>query len=112
MPVVQGLAYGRTVVARQSPLWEEIAAQVQMPGQLVQFDDIASLVEAVGRALAGHPLGSLPQGTALGPGRSPLRWQDCAQRMIDTLEKLLPSADGRRWLEREEVLRSVELLHY
>lgn len=112
MPVVQGLAYGRTVVARQSPLWEEIAAQVQMPGQLVQFDDIASLVEAVGRALAGHPLDALPQGTALGPGRSPLRWQDCAQRMIDTLEKLLPSADGRRWLEREEVLRSVELLHY
>jgi glycosyltransferase involved in cell wall biosynthesis len=112
MPVVQGLAYGRTVVARRSPLWQEIAAQVQMPGRLVQFDSTASLVEAVGRTLAGHPLNSLPQGAALGAGQSPLRWQDCAQRMIGTLQKLLPFADGRRWLEREEALRAIDLLHY
>ncbi len=111
MPVVQGLAYGRTVVARQSPLWQEISAQLQMPGQLVQFDTAASLVEAVGRALAGHPLESLPQGIGLSVGQSPMRWQDCAQRMINTLEKLLPSADGRRWLEREEALRAIDLLH-
>ena len=111
MPVVQGLAYGRTVVARQSPLWWEISAQLQMPGQLVQFDTPASLVEAVGRALAGHPLESLPQGTGLSAGQSPMRWQDCSERMIDTLEKLLPSADGRRWLEREEALRAIDLLH-
>lgn len=110
MPVVQGLAYGRTVVARQSPLWQEISAQLQMPGQLVQFDTTASLVEAVGRALAGHPLESLPQGIGLGAGQSPMRWQDCAQRMINTLEKLSPSADGRRWLEREEALRAIDLL--
>ena len=111
MPVVQGLAYGRTVVARRSPLWEEISAQVRMPGQLVQYDMATSLVEAVGRALAGHPVDSLPQGAALGAGQAPLRWQDCAKRMIDTLETLLPSADGRRWLEREETLRAVDLLH-
>ena len=111
MPVVQGLAYGRTVVARQSPLWREISAQLQMPGQLVQFDTTASLVEAVGRTLAGHPLESLPQGIGLSAGQSPMRWRDCAQRMINTLEKLLPSADGKRWLEREEALRAIELLH-
>ena len=111
MPVVQGLAYGRTVVVRQSPLWQEISAQLQMPGRLVQFDTTASLVEAVGRALAGHPLESLPQGIGLSAGQSPLRWQDCAQRIIDTLEKLLPFADGRRWLEREEALRTIDLLH-
>ncbi|MGA3318603.1 MAG: glycosyltransferase [Candidatus Korobacteraceae bacterium] len=110
MPVVQCLAYGRTVVVRQSPLWKEIAGQLRMPGQLVEFDSTVSLIEAVGRALAGHPLNPLPQGTAL-DGRAPLRWQDCAQRMIDTLEKLLPSADGKRWLEREEALRTIDLLH-
>ncbi len=111
MPVVQGLAYGRTVVARQSPLWQEISPQLQMPGQLVQFDTTASLVETVGRALAGHPLESLPQGIGLSAGQSPMRWHDCAQRMINTLEKLLPSADGRRWLEREEALGAIDLLH-
>ncbi len=111
MPVVQGLAYGRTMVVRQSPLWLEISGQMQMPGQLVQFDTTASLVEAVGRALAGHRLESLPQGSGLGAGQSPLRWQDCAQRMVSTLEKLLPSSDGKRWLEREEALRAIDLLH-
>ena len=111
LPVVQGLAYGRTVVVRRSPLWQEIAAQVRMPGQLVQFDSAASLVEAVGRALSGGPLDALPQGSALSAGQSSLRWKDCSQRIIDTLEKLLPSADGRRWLEREEALRAIELLH-
>ena len=110
MPVVQGLAYGRTVVVRQSPLWKEIAAQVQTAGHLVEFDTDVGLVEAVGRVLAGHPLDALPQGTALGAGL-PLRWQDCAQRMIETLEKLLPSADATRWLERQEALRAIDLLH-
>ena len=111
MPVVQGLAYGRTVIVRQSPLWQEIAGQMKMPGQLVQFDTVPSLVEAVGRSLAGHAVNSLPQGAALASGKDPLRWQDCAQRVIDTLEKMLPSADGRRWLERDEALRAIELLH-
>ncbi len=111
LPVVQGLSYGKTVIARRSPLWQEISAQLQMPGQLVEFDSTASLVEAVGRTLAGHSLDALPQGSALIAGQSPLRWQDCSGRMIDTLEKILPSADGRRWLEREEALRTIELLH-
>jgi glycosyltransferase involved in cell wall biosynthesis len=111
IPVVQGLAYGKTVIARQSPLWEEIAAQVRMPGQLVQFDSAVTLVEAVGRALAGHPLRTLRQGTALAAGQSPVRWQDCAQRMIHTLENLLPAADGKRWLERDEALRAIDVLH-
>ena len=110
MPVVQCLAYGRTVVVRQSALWKEIAGQLRMPGQLVEFDGTAALVEAVGRALAGDPLNALPQGRALGD-HAPLRWQDCAQRIIDTLDKLVPAADGRRWLEREEALRAIDLLH-
>ena len=107
VPVVQGMAYGRMVIARKSPLWDEIAAHVRMPGQLVQFDGAADMVEAVGRVLAGHPVHQLPQGTALCVGEAPLRWTGCAQRMINTLEKLLPCADGRRWLERDEALRAI-----
>jgi len=110
VPVVQGLAYGRTVIVRRSSLWEEISAQVRMPGQLVQFETDVDLVEAVGRAMAGHPLPTMPQGGALTAGQSPLRWQDCARQMIDTLEKLLPSADGKRWLERDEALRAIDSL--
>jgi len=110
MPVVQGLAYGRPVVVRQSPLWEEIAGQLRSPGQLVPFDSTASLVEAVGRAMAGLPLKALPQGTGLRVGESPLRWRDCAQRIIDLLDELMSNADGKRWQEREEALQAIRLL--
>ncbi|MBZ5514895.1 MAG: glycosyltransferase [Acidobacteriia bacterium] len=110
IPVVQGLAYGRPVVVRQSSLWEEIAGQLRMPGDLVPFDSTASLVEAVGSALAGLPLKALPQGTGLRSGESPLRWRDCAQRMVDSIEELMTNADGRRWQEREEALQAIRLL--
>jgi glycosyltransferase involved in cell wall biosynthesis len=110
MPVVQGLAYGRPVIVRQSPLWEEIAGQLRLPGYLVPFDSTASLIEAVGCALAGLPLKALPQGTMLRSGESPLRWRDCAQRMIDLIEELMRNAGGRRWQEREEALQTIRLL--
>lgn len=110
MPVVQGLAYGRPVIVRESPLWHEIAGQLQMPGAMVTFDDTASLVEAVGRILAGLPLDPLPQGKNLRDGEPPLRWRDCAQRVIGLVEELLCTADGRRWREREEALRAIQVL--
>ena len=110
MPVVQGLAYGRTVVVRQSSLWREILAHTQMPGDLVQFDSTVSLIEAVGRTLAGLPMDPSEQGVALRAGESPMRWRDCARQIINTLEKLLPT-DASRWYEREEALRTVQLRH-
>jgi len=110
MPVVAGLAYGRPVVVRVSPLWPEIAQHLRLPGQLVPFENTASLVEAVGRALAGLPLKALPQGEKLGVGQSALCWQDCAQRMLDSLEELVPGADGKHWLEREEALQAIRVL--
>jgi len=110
MPVVEGLAYGRPVVVRESPLWHEIAQRLRLPGQLVPFDNAASLVEAVGCALAGLPLKPLTQGTKLRVDEPALCWQDCAQRIIDSLEKLMPSADGSHWQEREEALQAIRLL--
>jgi glycosyltransferase involved in cell wall biosynthesis len=110
MPVVQGLAYGRPVVVRESALWHELADQLRSPGKLVLFDDAASLVEAVGCALADLPLKELRQGTGLGADDSPLRWRDCAQRVISLVEELMSTADGKRWQEREEALEAIRLL--
>jgi glycosyltransferase involved in cell wall biosynthesis len=110
MPVVEGLAYGRTVLVRQSSLWNEIASQLRLPGQLATFDSATALVEVVGRTLAGLPLNALPQGTALRATDSPLRWRDCAQRMIRLAEQRLSVADGTRWQEREEALSAIRLL--
>lgn len=110
IPVVQGLAYGRPVIVRKSPLWHEIAEQLRSPGQLVPFDSITSLVEAVGCVLVGLPLKPLPQGRKLGADESPLRWRDCAQRIMGLVEELMSNADTRRWKEREEALQAIRLL--
>jgi glycosyltransferase involved in cell wall biosynthesis len=105
LPVVEGLARGRTVLVRRSPLWVEIAAHSRLPGQLCAFDDPASLVEGVGRALAGLPLAPLPSGTALADGAAPADWKACAGRVIDLLERRLARPGLDHWWAREDALR-------
>jgi glycosyltransferase involved in cell wall biosynthesis len=105
LPVVEGLAYGRPVIVRRSPLWAEIAGWSRLPGQLIEFDDAPSLVDAVGRALAGLPVRSLPSGVALGDGERPAGWQECARRALTLVNDCLTTADGGRWHAREDALR-------
>jgi hypothetical protein len=65
----------------------------------------------VGSALAGWPaLKQLPQGTGLCADESPLRWRDCAQRIIAVVEGLMSSVDGMRWRERKEALKALQLM--
>jgi len=104
LPVVEGLAYGRPVVVRRSPLWAEIAAWSRLPGELIEFDDAASLVEGIGRVLGGLPRRALPSGQALAQGTTPANWRDCGSRVIALLDRRIAEADGSRWLEREEAL--------
>src|SRR5207302_1504762 len=80
LPAVEGLAYARPVVVRRSPLWAEIAGWSRLPGALIEFDDSASLVECVGRALAGLPGAALPSGARLADDASPAGWSTCAGR--------------------------------
>lgn len=109
LPVVEGLARGRTVLVRRSALWTEIAAFSRLPGRLCEFDDAASLVDGVGRALAGLPLTMLPSGTALPAGSAPAGWKDCAQRILDLLAGRLASPGLEHWWAREQALR---LMHH
>ena len=104
LPVVQGLARGRTTVARRSPLWEEIAGLSELPGALVPFHDDASLVEAVGRAVHDLPPRGLARGNRLAPGTAPPGWRDCAGRIVGLVRRLAQQADGRRWITRHSLL--------
>jgi hypothetical protein len=105
LPVVEGLARGRTVLVRRSALWAEIAALSRLPGRLCEFDDPASLVDGVGRVLAGLPIAALPTGTALAAGASPAGWKDCAQRILDLLSGRLARPALNHWWAREQALR-------
>jgi hypothetical protein len=108
LPVVEGLARGRTVLVRRSALWEEIAAYSRLPGRLCWFDDPASLVDGVGRALAGLPLAALPSGVALADGAAPAGWNDCAKRILDLLSDRLARPGLAHWWTREQALRLLQ----
>ncbi|HWX51169.1 MAG TPA: glycosyltransferase [Roseomonas sp.] len=102
LPVVQGLARGRTVIARRSALWEEIAGLVDLPGNIVPFHDDASLVEAVGRALRGLAPAAL-KGDRTTPS-SPPDWAACAGRILHQIERSLEADARHAWYERELLL--------
>lgn len=104
LPVVQGLARGRTVIARRSPLWEEIAGLADLPGHLVCFEDETSLTEAVGRALYGEPPRALPGRTT--DALPPPDWAECADRMLRQIEESLQPGARQAWYQRDLVLAS------
>src|SRR5678815_5138960 len=68
-PIVTALAYGRTLVARQSALLDEIAARCVPRGRLVPFARRDALVQIVGRILHDEDVATSPLGTALDDGQ-------------------------------------------
>jgi glycosyltransferase involved in cell wall biosynthesis len=106
LPVVKALAYGRPVVVRELPLWEEIASQCRLPGVLMSFCDEETLCAVVSAALSGHSERVIEQGGAV--LEEPLDWTACAERILDGFEQYLESADSTAWLQREKVVRVLD----
>ncbi|WP_431284615.1 glycosyltransferase [Humitalea sp. 24SJ18S-53] len=105
LPVVHGLAHGRTVVVRESALWQEIADHADLPGRLVPFADEFGLVAAVGATLHGRPPAGLPFGAAIPAGGSGPSWRDCATRITDLVGSLVAVNGSGRWLQRQAMLQ-------
>lgn len=105
LPVVHGLARGRTVIVRRSPLWNEIAAISRLPGRIASFHDELSLVRAVGSALHGGEVETVVR--AKSPDCEPTSpaWRDCAERIADLVRSLAFTRDGSRWVERQLFFR-------
>lgn len=103
LPVVEALAYEKTVIVRDSPLWDEIAQLSHRSEMIVPFRTDADLVEAVGRALHGDPqktLENLPESEAI----SESSWANCANKMLETTSHLVAEFDSKRWLARQILL--------
>ena len=60
LPIVNALAYGRTVVARDSALVREIGGLYQGPGRLVVYESEKDLVERLSRLAHGRPVPEVP----------------------------------------------------
>lgn len=109
LPVVESLAYGRPVLVRKSALWDEIAAHSRLPGRMIEFDDTVSLVEGLGRLLAGLPVPHLASATALVDEAQSPNWYSYATHLIDFVEECLRRVDLARWTEREHTLTWMDL---
>lgn len=100
LPIIEGLARGKTVIVRDLAMWHEIARLSQNPQLIVPFQDELELVEAVGRVLHGLPSMGL-QHLGESYGTEPT-WGECAQKILDLLAHLASKFDGRRWLARND----------
>jgi glycosyltransferase involved in cell wall biosynthesis len=105
LPVVHGLARGRTVIVRHSPLWDEIAAISQLPGRIAPFHDELSLVRAVGAVLHGGEVHTIAGARSPDCELTSPNWRDCAKRIAELVRRLAYTRDGTRWVERQVYLR-------
>jgi hypothetical protein len=103
-PIVTGLAYGKTVIARRSELLEELARYCTT-GQLIAFERREDLVETLGRLRQGEDVESVPLGSAV--SGKPRVWLDVAADIVRFLESLVSQSTGSRWRERERVVNQL-----
>jgi glycosyltransferase involved in cell wall biosynthesis len=105
-PILRGLAHGLDVVARRSTLLEEVAGNCSGSGRIVPFDDPPSLVEAVGRIIAGESVETVPLGAQIPPGAAPANWREIAARIITFIEELTAKPSTDVYDQRDAALRS------
>jgi glycosyltransferase involved in cell wall biosynthesis len=103
LPVVTALAYGRTLLARESSLLDEIASRCQPRGRLIVFRQRHELVDHIGRLLRGEPVTEHPLGTAL-HGERPRSWLDVGQQVEQGLRRLMATASTTAWRARDELV--------
>ena len=107
LPVLKGLSYGRTVLARHSDLLLELAAHYQGPGALLAFTNPFTLVDLIGRVLHDQPVASLPFGGNLSEGEKPLTWSRVAHGLMRFLELRKADVKSWRWVARERAIRQL-----
>ena len=107
-PVLKGLSYGRTVLARKSELLMEVAAGYRGPGRLVPFNSDYEFVDRFGRILHNAMVEEIELGSALQPEEKPLGWGDIARNVLDFLDGCIEDPDRFRWVERERAIRYLE----
>lgn len=105
LPIVQGLAYGRTVVARESPLVTELAAGYRGPGTLITFSSERRLVDVLGRLERGEPVAGRPL-TRAATGRA-WTWDSAASALLTKIGALVEACPSPQMLRRTGLSRGL-----
>ena len=91
LPIVNALAWGCTVVARESALVREIAAAYHGPGRLVTYADEAGLIDCLCRLVHGRPVPEVPLADN-GTGRVPAGWAAAGETIVAFVDSLIREA--------------------
>ena len=108
LPIVKGLSYGRTVLARSSELLLNLAGQYRGPGKLIEFSTPFGLVNTLGQLLHGNPVSEVSLGSALKPNGAPKTWRDVAEGLFAFIEAQMGNTAGLRWMARDQSVRQLE----
>jgi len=102
LPVAEALAYGKYVLVRDMPLWDEIRSISARPDAILTFQHDSDVVRLLGPILNG----SVTNPVALSSDSSNVQpnWADCARTMLNALEAAMASFDGQQWLIRDDIL--------
>ncbi len=106
-PIVTTLAYGGTLLARNSALLNELAAECQpRRGRIVPFDRREQMVELLGRFLHHESVPELPLGTALADG-TPRSWRDVGASIMTFIAGLSNDLSRSRWRSRDNTIQQL-----
>jgi glycosyltransferase involved in cell wall biosynthesis len=108
LPIVQGLAYDRTVVARASPLVSELANRYRGPGRLVTFDSERSLVQHLERLSRGQPIESVATVT---DRTDRWTWDSAAATLLAHIEELVAVCPSPQIAKRVGLTRGLTHPH-
>jgi glycosyltransferase involved in cell wall biosynthesis len=98
LPVVNALAYGRTVVARDSALVREISGVYQGPGRLVVYESEIDLIRRLSRLAQSRPVPEVP--LARDVECPPFGWSQAARDIEAFIEELVRSASTTQMRSR------------
>jgi glycosyltransferase involved in cell wall biosynthesis len=102
-PVVTALAYGRTLLARDSSLLHEVASHCPPGGRLIAYRQRDEVIDTIGRLLHGERVTEVPIGAALN-GSPPRSWQQVGQEVDQFLRSLMAPASTSAWRSRDELV--------
>jgi hypothetical protein len=105
LPLVRGLARGKTVIGRHGALVQEILAKLPNSARFVGFDNSLELVATLGKLLHGEGKApSLPQDTSV-EDRPRHDWASCAAQILKFAQEMKSAEDVELWRRRDRAFR-------
>ena len=105
LPIIEGLAYGRTVVTRDSSLVRELAEAYRGPGRLIVYSSERELLDVLSAIRRGEHTAEIP--LTSDPGTEVWGWDDVAACMLRTIRTLVAEAPQLQMLKRTGLSRGL-----